>query len=76
MHSDILQNDRNIHVYTPSGYSQNQEPYDLLMLFDGTIYADSLDLPTILDNLIAAGRIKPTVAVLLDSPNRWKELFF
>ena len=76
VHSDILQNDRSVRVYTPSGYSQNHEPYALLVLFDGTIYADSLDLPAILDNLIAARRIKPTVAVLLDSPNRGKELFF
>ncbi|MEM8533575.1 MAG: alpha/beta hydrolase-fold protein [Chloroflexota bacterium] len=76
IHSDILQNTQNICVYTPAGYSQNQETCALLVLFAGTIYTDSLTLPTILDNLIAAGRIKPTIAVLLDSPNRGKELFF
>jgi enterochelin esterase family protein len=67
LQSDILRNERRVWIYTPPGYSLGGEPYDLLLLFDGLAYIDPIPTPTILDNLLAAGRIRPMVAVILDT---------
>jgi enterochelin esterase family protein len=65
--SDALGNERRIWVYTPPGYSREDDPYPLLVLFDGDTVLGPMPTPTILDNLIADGRIPPMVAVLVDS---------
>lgn len=64
--SRILGNERPVWVYTPPGYDPAYE-YDLLLLFDGHAYTYLIPTPTILDNLIAAGAIRPVVAVMPDS---------
>jgi enterochelin esterase family protein len=74
-HSELLKNDRQIWVYTPSGYNIEHEPYHLLLLFDGDVYTRDVHAPTIFDNLIAVGRIPPLVVLMLDSPNRQRELY-
>jgi enterochelin esterase family protein len=64
--SEILGNERRVWVYTPPGY----EGFDgcrLLLVFDGWDYLHINRTPTVLDNLLAAGKIPPTVAVLFDS---------
>ena len=73
-HSELLNNDRQIWIYTPPGYLSGDEPYHLLLLFDGDIFTTHVPAPTIFDNLIAAKRIPPLVAVMLDSPDRDREL--
>ncbi len=65
--SAFLQNERRVWVYTPPGYTPTGEPYDLLLLFDGMAYINPIPTPTILDNLLAAGRLRPLIAVILDS---------
>lgn len=65
--SEILDNERRIWIYTPPGYQPDDEPYPLLVLFDGDTVRGPMPFPTILDNLIDAGRIPPMVAVLVDS---------
>ncbi len=74
MHSTVLGNERRFWIYTPFGYSTKNRPYNLLVLFDGwnTVHMD----PTIvvLDNLLAAGRIEPTVAVMVGQQDRMMEL--
>lgn len=55
-----------IRVYTPSAYVEN-DPSDLLLAFDGETCDSLIPIPTILDNLIAAKKIRPTVALLVDS---------
>jgi enterochelin esterase-like enzyme len=66
--STLLQNERRLWVYTPPGYSTSAAPYPVLLLFDGDEYAGRyIPTPTILDNLLAAGRIPPMVALLLDT---------
>jgi enterochelin esterase-like enzyme len=42
-------------------------PSVLLIVFDGVAFTRTVPTPTILDNLIAAGRIPPTLAVFVDS---------
>ncbi|HEV2197500.1 MAG TPA: alpha/beta hydrolase-fold protein [Candidatus Acidoferrum sp.] len=67
--STILGRERGISVYTPPGYDKTKNgAYWLLVLFDGFFYRSSIPTPTILDNLIHAGKAPPTVAVLIDNP--------
>jgi enterochelin esterase family protein len=66
--SKILGEKHRVWIYSPSHYSLQHEPYGLLVVFDGWFYLDLVPLPTILDNLIAANRIPPLVAVLIGSP--------
>lgn len=50
---------------------------DLLVLLDGDVWSRQLPVAPTLDNLIAAGRIPPTVAVMPESARRtprWNEL--
>jgi enterochelin esterase-like enzyme len=59
---------RKIWVYTPATYDpKSAEPYRLLISFDGEDYIKDIPAPTILDNLIAAGKIHPTVQVMIDN---------
>lgn len=68
--SMALKEDRALTIYTPPGYDGIQRS-DLLILFDGEDYdggpSGSFSMPTILDNLIAAKKIGPTVAVLVNN---------
>ncbi|GLV61174.1 hypothetical protein KDH_79900 [Dictyobacter sp. S3.2.2.5] len=66
-HSALLNNTRRVWVYTPPGYTGSNEPYGLLLLFDGFAYLRAIPTPTILDNLLHEHRLPPLVAVLLDS---------
>lgn len=59
---------RKIWVYTPAGYDgKAAEPYRLVISFDGEDYIKDMPAPTILDNLIAAGKIYPAVQVMIDN---------
>lgn len=68
--SKSLNEDRTITVYTPPGY-EVAKAADLLITFDGGTYDGSatslVPTPTILDNLIAARKISPTVAVFVNN---------
>lgn len=76
--SELLGNERLVYTYTPPGYDAAQA-YPLVVCFDGSAFVSDayVPLPTVLDNLIAEGRIPPVVAVLpgsLDSETRMREL--
>src|SRR6185503_3025048 len=72
--SKILGNERPIWIYTPYDYAAGKRPYPLLVLSDGGGYVNTARVATILDNLIAAGLIPPLVAVMVENPDRWREL--
>jgi enterochelin esterase family protein len=79
--SEILKQERSFGVYLPAGYDPNAGPYNLLVLLDGQSYGNgpnvTVPTTTILDNLIAAGKIQPTVAVLvnnIDDESRSRDL--
>ena len=78
--SDILGNERRVWAYTPANYKPAADTrYRLLILFDGWAYAHLMPTFTILDNLIAAGKIPPTVMVMPDSlemEERMRELIY
>jgi enterochelin esterase family protein len=59
---------RKIWVYTPPGYdAKTAEAYRLIISFDGEDYVRDIPAPVILDNLLAAGKIYPTVQVFVDN---------
>jgi enterochelin esterase family protein len=59
---------RQVWVYTPPGYRPTGAPSDLIIFFDGRMYIDRLMAPITLDNLIAAKRIAPVVALFIENP--------
>lgn len=62
-----LGNNREIAVYRPAHFDPAAAETRLLVVFDGRAYRSKVPTPTILDNLIAAGKLPPTVAVFVDS---------
>lgn len=69
LHSAVLRSQRGISIYMPPGYTgKSKTKYPLLILFDGFFYRTSIPTPTILDNLIYAGKAPPLVAVLMENP--------
>ena len=64
--SEILGNERRVWVHRPAGYDPTRR-YGLLVAFDGWAYVNLVPAPATLDNLAAAGRIPPLVAVMPDS---------
>jgi enterochelin esterase-like enzyme len=66
--SRILKEKRTYAVYTPHGYdSAHPGRYGLLVVFDGEAYTAQIPTANILDNLIAAGKIPPMVALLINA---------
>jgi enterochelin esterase family protein len=63
-----------VKVYTPVGHARNGKRYGLLVLFDGPTYNLLVPTPTILDNLIADGKVAPLVCVFVTHVDRMKEL--
>ncbi len=62
--------DRPISVYTPANYKADGPPNALLILFDGEDLPDDPYPVTTLNNLIAASKIPPTVAVFVENVGR------
>jgi enterochelin esterase family protein len=69
--SKILGEDRKVGVYLPPGFDPAAGPYPYVIVFDGEVSGlpgtTLLPVPTILDNLIAKGKVPPTLAVLVDT---------
>ncbi|WP_323120639.1 alpha/beta hydrolase-fold protein [Burkholderia alba] len=77
--STILGNTRDVYLYRPAGYRSDDPARALAVIFDAHAYADpdTVPTPTILDNLIAEGRLPRTAAVIVgnpDSTTRGREL--
>lgn len=66
-HSNLLNNDRRIWVYTPHGYDKNTTPYGTVVVTDGYEYINLLSAPTVLDNLISEGKIPPMVGIFIET---------
>jgi enterochelin esterase-like enzyme len=66
---------RRVGVYRPAGAGHT--PSALLVVFDGHLSRTVLAVPTTLDNLIAAGRVPPTLALFVSASSgarRFREL--
>lgn len=74
-HSENLEKDRRIRIYTPYGYDKTNKSYGFLVLTDGEEYMNILSAAAVLDNLIADKKIPPIVTIFIDSvETRFKEL--
>jgi len=76
--SKTYPNGRHAWTYTPPGYPGSCRPgCNLIIVFDGGMYAGEMPLPDILDSLIALNRTPATVAILFDNgapPGRLADL--
>ncbi|MGW4201272.1 alpha/beta hydrolase-fold protein [Streptomyces sp. NPDC004726] len=61
--SEAFGDERTITVYTPAGYERGRGGYPLVFLLDGEYQVENY--PVILDNLIEAGAIPPSVAAFV-----------
>lgn len=63
-------------IYTPPGYDKSQDSYPFMLTFDGDSYIHDDLVPThiIFDNLIAEGKISPTIGIFIHHKNRNDEL--
>jgi enterochelin esterase family protein len=68
--SNLLDNERTVWIYTPSGYDAQKKNYGMLILFDGGSYISWIPTPTILDNLISERLIPPIIAVFVNHPTQ------
>jgi enterochelin esterase-like enzyme len=66
--SSLLNNERTIDVYLPKGFSK-EKTYPVLFMFDGKEYQSKVQTPAILDNLIAAHKIPPLIAIFIANPS-------
>lgn len=76
--SALLNNEREIWVYTPPGYTPAAGPYPFVLLFDGAAYVSPrfLNAPATFDNLINDRRIRAAVVCFLPSVARGSEQGF
>jgi enterochelin esterase-like enzyme len=65
--SVALDGPRRVSMYRPADIPTDGLP--TLVVFDGFLSRTVLKIPTTLDNLIAAGRVPPLVALFVSSPN-------
>jgi enterochelin esterase family protein len=75
--SKFLGERRRLSVYRPTFGAQAVRPQCLAIFFDGEEAGNQLAAPAVLDNLIAAGSIPPTMAVMVHSQGtRGRDLLF
>ncbi|WP_423371244.1 alpha/beta hydrolase-fold protein [Burkholderia sp. LMG 32019] len=75
--SAALGNTRDVYLYRPAGYRADDPSRALVVVFDAHAYVETVPTPTILDNLIAEGRVPRTAALIVgnpDSATRGREL--
>ncbi len=72
LHSNALDAERQMYVYTPPGYTDASEPLPVLYLYHG--FGDTVGswvvqgrAPQILDNLLAEKKIQPMIVVIPDT---------
>jgi len=63
--SRVLRNERSLWVELPPDFRPERDPCNLLIVFDGPVYRTTIPTPTIIERLVRARRIRPTVVVLL-----------
>ncbi len=62
-----LGNSRSVWVALPPRFDPVHSDYNLLIVFDAPAYQDPIPARRIVTNLVAAGRLDPTVVVLVDN---------
>jgi enterochelin esterase-like enzyme len=71
--SRTLKGTRRVWTYLPAGYEASQDLYPTVYFLDGGNYADWMQVPSVLDQLIAARTIPPIIAVFVEPGSRQEE---
>jgi enterochelin esterase-like enzyme len=71
--SRSLKGTRRVWTYLPPGYDTSQDLYPTVYFLDGGNYAGWMQVPLVLDRLIAARAIPPIVAVFVEPGSRQEE---
>ncbi len=71
--SKALGGTRRIWTYLPAGYEASQDLYPTIYFLDGGNYAEWMDVPAVLDRLIASKTVPPFVAVFVEPGSRNEE---
>jgi enterochelin esterase-like enzyme len=71
--SRALRGSRRVWTYLPAGYEASQDLYPTVYFLDGGNYADWMQVPSVLDQLIAAQTIPPIIAVFIEPGSRQEE---
>ncbi len=75
-HSSVLNNTRNIHIYTPHDYSHTSHLQKLLIVFDGNSFINDLSIAKTLNYLIYEKEIPSCIAVAIEPVDRLEELTY
>ncbi|HDR4724454.1 alpha/beta hydrolase-fold protein [Bacillus cereus] len=75
-HSSVLNNTRNIHIYTPHDYSHTSHLQELLIVFDGNSFINDLSIAKTLNYLIYEKEIPSCIAVAIEPVDRLEELTY
>jgi enterochelin esterase-like enzyme len=71
--SRALKASRRVWTYLPPGYDASDALYPVVYFLDGANYADWMQVPSVLDQLIAAKTIPPVIAVFVEPGSRQEE---
>jgi enterochelin esterase-like enzyme len=72
--SRALKGTRRVWTYLPAGYEGSTDHFPTVYVLDGGNYvADWMGVPGVLDRLIAAGSIRPVIAVFVEPGSRQEE---
>ena len=72
--SRYLGGTRRVWFYLPAGYANAGETlFPVVYILDGSNYVEKMDVPRVLDRLIAAKAIPPVIAVFVEPANRQEE---
>ncbi|MEZ5287083.1 MAG: alpha/beta hydrolase-fold protein [Vicinamibacterales bacterium] len=72
--SRVLGGTRRVWFYTPPGYDATEDWYPVLYVLDGGNYVGRMEVPAVLDRLIARKAIEPVVAVFVEPRDRQRVL--
>ncbi len=64
---------RRVWTYLPAGYERSQDLYPTVYFLDGGNYAEWMEVPGVLDRLIASKTLPPFVAVFVEPGSRNEE---
>jgi enterochelin esterase-like enzyme len=71
--SAALKGSRRVWTYLPAGYEASSDVYPTVYFLDGGNYADWMQVPSVLDQLIAAKTVPPLIAVFVEPGSRREE---
>lgn len=75
-YSHILENKRDLHIYTPYDYPHTAKPQDIIITFDGNSFMQNLEAANTLDHLIYKNEIPSCIVVGINHVDRFSELTY